>query len=226
MKKAVIALLIGMIALAGCQARRSLTYDVSLTLPDESRSLELMNATERVVNRRMHSLTVDGSAAIIPTSKDKGKLKISVHDGASGKRVSDMLAQPFSFDVRVSKENARAASQQNSSSRGTDTWLPTGITGAELQWVSPIGDRTTGKIGVEFTFSPAGQQKLADVVRKNAGKSLGMFVRGLLVTKVSIEAKKIQQHIVVIGIPSPEIANVFTDDVNVGLHARLTPVEQ
>ena len=92
-------------------------------------------------------------------------------------------------------------------------------------WIFPITNPDTKEIGAELQFNERGQKLLQDAFTGNIGKSVGIFVRDLLVSKMTISAEVLSSHILISGIPSERVAQIFADDVNVGLHAIFTPTK-
>jgi hypothetical protein len=45
-----------------------------------------------------------------------------------------------------------------------------------------------------------------------------------MVSKLKVGTEKIADHIIISGIPSYTVAQIFADDVNVGLHTTFEPL--
>jgi len=66
---------------------------------------------------------------------------------------------------------------------------------------------------------------MQQVFKENKGKSLGLFIRGALVSKLLVETDELKDDIVIRDITSHEIAEAFADDLTVGLHVRFLPID-
>ena len=201
-----------LVVLAACgSGKQTMKYTLRVVAPTDARAMELIQATERVMNRKMAAAKIaSGHATALPAGAKSGTLTITVPDGEAATKVRSMLAQPFTFDIRV--ENTTASG----SSAGSQ-WIPTALTGSALESVRAIGNSRTQAVSVELNFTSGGRTVLQSVFSQNQGKNIGIFVRGLLVSKLSVQGKTTDGRVVIEGIPSAVVAEVFADDVNVGL---------
>jgi preprotein translocase subunit SecD len=104
---------------------------------------------------------------------------------------------------------------------GHGEFAATGITEEDMVWADAAEDEQKKGV-VRLTFTPQGSQKLAAVFKENKGKSIGIFVRDRLISKLTVQTDVIEDHIVIRDIPSSELARIFVDDLNVGLHVTFT----
>lgn len=206
------------LTLAACGGIRSLTYDVRTNLSDSSKYADLFRATERVMVRRLAAAGVkDPKVTVLPSGSGSAVLTMKLPDAAGSDTAKRILSETFTFDIRVEgpKKPDQKADETN--------WLPTGVEGTDLLWIVPISNPTTKEIGVELQFSEAGRLLLEKAFKGNVGKHIGIFVRDLLVSKMTISTETLTDHIIISGIPSEHVAEIFADDVNVGIHAIFTP---
>lgn len=210
-----IALSLGL-ALASCGGPKTLTYRLQLATQDPAQRIELIDGTQRMVTRRMAAISAKGTVIASPVG-DAGKLVIKLEDGGKASSVQNFLSQPFSFELKGAMKKTPPPPPDQ------EEWTATGITGTDLQWLRAIGDKATGKIGVELIFTPEGKAKLKRVFDQFTGGELGIFVRDLLVSKLTVAGgSELDKSIIITGIPSPAVAQIFVDDVNVGLHVSFT----
>lgn len=202
--------------LAACNAGSVLTYTVETDTQDSAKNAALYQASERVIVRKLAGVKIDGvRAEIIPSFEGPATLTVSVPNANAAEATESLLKEPFTFDLRLEQPGATGAPEDVQ-------WLPTGVDGSVLDWVRPVTD-PSGEIGVELQFSPEGRVLLEEAFKGNTGENIGIFVRDLLVSKMQISTESISEHIIIGGIPSAGIAEVFADDVNVGLHVLFTP---
>jgi preprotein translocase subunit SecD len=97
----------------------------------------------------------------------------------------------------------------------------TGITQKHITWTEGGVDET-GKGRVRLTFSEEGRALLSQVIRVHPNGIVGLFVRDNLMSKMQIEGAELRKEIVITGIPTPDIATIFADDVNVGTHVTFS----
>lgn len=200
--------------LTGCNTSNTLTAAATVDSTNSGRIIELIQAAERVLTRRLAGAEVKNAVvSVAPTSGNKATVTIKLPDAAAVETGTRILSEEFTFDLRLEDGTVKNA-------EGVDVpnWVATGINGSHLVWIQPIRDQETNDVGVELLFSDDGRQILNKIFAENVGKDLGIFVRDLLVSKLSIPAEPIGESIIISGIPSAKVAEIFADDVNVGLH--------
>jgi preprotein translocase subunit SecD len=211
-------LLIGsLMLLTACGSSVSLTFTAKSSLNDEGKNALLFQAAERVFTRRLAAFDVKSpNVKVVPKDTMTASISMTVPP-ASVKTVQRIAADPFTFDIRLEDgviKDSKGVEQTN--------WVPTGIDGSMLTWIQPVRSPDESQVGVELEFSELGQSNLQKAFTGNAGKDVGIFVRDLLVSKMKINSDKVSEHIIIGGIPSAKVAEIFADDVNVGLHLSFT----
>lgn len=218
MRKSLTLFLLSATLLAACNSEKTLSYDLTFTPTDSGKNLELVSAVERVVKRRMAALNVEGTVVVVPSPDQSAKLTAKVNGRANAKKVEETLAKPFEFDLRVQKTEEIDPNKEIG-----ENWTTTGVTGKDIVWARVVGDRVSGQIGVELQITPEAKGRLQAVFDANVGRKVGIFVRDFLVSDFTIGTNKLQERLVVSGIPNTTVAQVFADDVNVGLQVQFTP---
>lgn len=207
---------IGLLALlTACgSGEQTIVQPMVIRSTDASRTMSLIQSTERVMNRRLAGANIqNGHATTIPTGTNTATLTLTLPDAAAVTKAKAILKEPFFFDLRIEKPKINVPNEEPI----TSDWIPTALTGSSLVWVQPVGDNATGEVSIELQFTDAGRKILETVFRENKGKHIGIFVRDLLVSKLSVTDGKISDRVVIGGIPSSKVAEIFADDVNTGL---------
>lgn len=215
-----LSLLLSALAIIGLSAcsRAGTTVQYTVTTDtDAGRSAYLFSAVERVISSRLAVAGYkDASVRVTPTGPTTATLSVPVIDDAMQAAVDYIAADPFSIEMRLEDETVETGAD--------DRWVATGIDASSLDWVLPIGDRKSGSISIELQFSADGRAALQRVFRDNPGRKLGIMVRGLLMSAITIPTHgTIEDRIIIKGVPSEKAAEIFAADVNVGLHISLTP---
>lgn len=204
--------------LAACGAQKTAEFSLNIKNADEAKTMMLIQASEQVMQRRLAAAGVsDAVVTAIPDGENVGKLTVQSKDDKGIKEALLIAKEPFTFELRIEKQPGTTPSAPDIN------WNPTAVNNDAVVWLRPVGNKDTGSIGVELELSEQGRKDLADVFRKNKGKNLGIFVRGLLVSTMKIQSETLEERVVIDGVPSQRIAEVFSDDVNVGLHVTMTP---
>lgn len=206
-----------LMVLAACGSSVQLAYTAKSSVNDAGRNTLIFQATERVLTRRLAAVNVASPrVTVIPQDATTATVNMTV-PGASVDTVNRIVSDPFTFEIRLAKGVTKDAAGVEQ----TD-WQPTGVDGTMLDWVQPVQNTDGSAIGVELRFNETGRTKLKEAFRGNKGKDVGIFVRDLLVSKLKINTEVPDEHIVISGIPSAKVAEIFADDVNVGLHISFT----
>ncbi len=215
-----IGLTLAFMVLTGCAETSTLVYSVTTNIAESGKSLQIFQASERVMIRRLAGADVKNPLVIVvPSGSGSAVMTIHTQDAAGKETAERILAESFTFDIRLEGPKMPEALPDEIN------WVPTGIDGSTLLWITPISNPTTKEVGVELHFNDIGQKLLQEAFKDNVGKSLGIFVRDLLVSKMTISTTQVSDHILISGIPSERVAQIFADDVNVGLHAIFTPLK-
>lgn len=208
------------VALAGCAGPMTLTYSVTSNIAGDGQSFAVFEASERVMTRRLAGADVRNAVVtVLPSGSGSAVMTLKVPDTEGAATADRILSEPFTFDIRLEGPKLPEMLEDETN------WLPTGVDGSMLLWVIPIANPDTQEIGVELQFNEQGRALLATAFQGNQGKSVGIFVRDLLVSRMMITTDEVAANIIISGIPSERVAQIFADDVNVGLHAIFTKTQ-
>jgi hypothetical protein len=207
--------------LAGCGSS-VLSYRLTYDTQDAARKTELSQAAERVLGRRLIGLKQDNvQPSDIKISADENTVEVHAASAAIANELTRQLTQPFTMSIMIQTESGASADLSNPKFGSFDQ---TGITEKDFDWVKAGNSGTMkGKGAVLLTFTKDGGVKLQEIFSANRGKTIGVFVRGLLMSRKVVTPQDTQESILVDGVPSAELASVFADDVNVGLHVKFAP---
>jgi len=223
---AVSLLSLSLLTLAACKGNKenlseNLSYVLTFKTPDAAKRIELMNAATRVVQARVESMGGKVANQKVKPTNDTALLTLNISDLALVPPLTDGLTSPLSFRIMRKAEEKETADITVEQFGG---FKETGLTEKELAWLSAAADTKsnppTGIVVVELT--PEGKTIFQEIAKKYKGKALGIFVRGRLVSMMN-DVKDAQESIVISGIPTPQIATLFADDINVGLHVVFAP---
>jgi len=207
-----------LLALAGCAPKQAMTYNAVIDAEDSAKVMTLIQASERVLIRRLAAAQVQKSiVTVVPTGGKNALVTLKLPNEEAREAAERILSDPFTFEIKIDGGVK--------TDTGETDWQATGIDGTMLTWIQPIRDSKTGTLAVELQFTPEGRTALAASFKNNRGKDIGIFVRDLLVSKLRVESDAPAESILISGIPSEKVAEIFADDVNVGLHVVFTPAK-
>lgn len=220
MKKLLTSSLLALFVVA-CGSATVLTYSVEFTTEDTGRMSDLSIATRHIVERRLARLggnltnyTVDYDADTNATT-----ITLEVDNAAVAQQLNEEMQSPFTFEVRYAVEDLQEGDIET---EGTGNFRASGITKNDIDWV--IGESTEPPLTlgrVQIAFTEEGAAKMKELFAEQAGNTIGLFVRDRLTAAVQISGE-FEKILVIDGLPNGDIANVFADDLNVGIHMTFT----
>lgn len=220
MKRLLLGLSASML-LFGCSSQTTVTYNLSFNVSDPQDRQELTVASQRVIERRLEHLNEPILSDSIDTSKQPTSVTVTMPDKGAAQELTRELAEPFKVRIMAQTASGETA---DITVQGQGGFKETGITENDIQWVDSRTDPSTNKGEVGIQLTPAGQRKMQTLFSQEVGKNIGIFVRDQLVSKLLVSSPDAPSTLIISNIPSPDIAEVFADDMNVGLHVTFTPV--
>ncbi|PIR52562.1 hypothetical protein COU76_05920 [Candidatus Peregrinibacteria bacterium CG10_big_fil_rev_8_21_14_0_10_49_10] len=197
----------------------SVSYDVQTNTDDAEVQSALLAASLRVVERRMASLGEPVLDLNMEQNGEGNTLYVEAQEQAALDILSDLLSAPF--DLQVMKQATVEEADQVVEGHGG--FKQVGINQDDIMWLS-ASEEPGGKGRVTITFSEEGRGKMGKLFKENKGKFIGIFVRSQLVSKLLVETDELKDDIVITDIPTVQLAHVFADDVNVGIHMTFRPL--
>lgn len=214
------------ILLAGCNSQTTVRYHLTFNVSDSQAQDSLAFASQRVVERRLEHLSEPIISDTIDSSKKPVTLTITVPHKSAADELTKELTAPFSLQIMAQTGSGETA---DITVEGQGGFKQSGITEKDLTGVVSHKD-ADGKGEVALLLTKDGQAKMQQLFKQTVGSNIGIFVREggapdyQLVSKLHVETTTAPQNIVISNIPSSDLADVFADDMNVGLHVTFTPV--
>jgi hypothetical protein len=192
---------------------------------EAGKRLELQSALERAVEGRIGAMDIVGPVVTVAPKGDDATLTISnIKKSTERTMINERVTQPFSFVIKVELPTESGAITANASAASTlGNWQETGITQTDIKGVQVLYDSKSGESAIEILPTTEGHLKFEKVFADSEGKSLGIFVRDLLISKLVVQGTTNNERILITGVPSVDIAKAFADDVNVGISLTITP---
>ena len=221
MKKLIAPALFALFLAACGDIPTNLTYNVTFTTEDSGRMTDLSLATRHVVERRLSRL--EGNLIDYDIDYDEESkattIEVEVDNAKAAAVLNEEMITPFTFEVRYLVEEAE---EGDITVEGAGSFRATGIDKSYVDWV--VGQTTEpplnrGRVLIGFTDDSA--EQVQTLFTEQAGNTIGLFVRGRLTAAVQIDGE-FEKVLVIEGLPSGEIAKIFADDMNVGIHMIFT----
>ncbi len=206
-----------LLLLTGCRGA-SADYTLIFDLPDEDKRSQLASASMRIVERRLLAMGEEPLEKELRAENGETHLQLTLVNGTIKEILTEQLTALFA--LRFMKESAPG---KGIAVEGHGSFEETGVTEDHFLWMISSVDETTGKGRVQILFTEEGRKRMGQVFKENKGKYIGLFIRNNLVSKLLVESQELKEDIVITDIPTAELATVFADDVNVGLHVTFVP---
>jgi hypothetical protein len=218
MKKIFPLLFVALMVCTACAPKpATFTYSLRFDLPETSKQMALVQATESVVKRKLKAIDIT-NASVLTSFTGSGAGKLSIQANSDQKKMIDgLLSEKFTFEIKGEKKVPVSGQVPN-----PENWEQTGMTSDMLLWAS-ASSSSNGTATIDLEFNSAGQKILLETFKKYEGRSIGIFVRDFLVSKLKVEGTAHPDRVVITGVPSAQVAKIFVDDVNVGIHTSITP---
>lgn len=207
--------------LAACSSQQTVRYELTIQSSDQAEREGLVTTSMQVVQRRLAALEEMPIKQTINTTATKPVLVLTLKNKEVADALTQRMVQPF--DVEIMAE-AQPNEKPDVTIEGQGGFMSTGITEKDLLWVEAARNNKTNKGAARILLTEDGKKKLQTLFKKMQGKNIGIFVRGSLVSKLLVKGNDTQDVIYIGDIPSPDIAQIFADDMNVGLHVTFTLV--
>lgn len=208
----------GMLLLAACggPAQASYTLSIRAETPEDRQTLALQSM--HVIERRLDAMGEILADKEVKNESGAYSINIAAKHRKALEALTEQLTEPFSLTIMVQAP----AEEATLTVEGQGGFKETGITQDDLVWAQSRDDGS-GRGEVRLVFTDAGQGELRELFKTAAGKKIGIFVRGQLVSLTSATEGDVSSDITIRGIPDMKIAQVFADDVNVGINVTFTP---
>lgn len=210
-----------LLLLAACSAT-TLRYQLTITLTDEAKQAELLQASRRVIERRLENYSEVAESISVKNTGDKPEIEVVVGSSDAAQFLTEDLTAPFKLRIM---QGATPGDTDTLVVEGHGPFAETGVEEEHVTWFQAAADTNPEKGRVTISFSPEGRDLMSKVFKENKGKYIGLFVRDRLVSKLLVDTDEVKDDILITEIPSLEIAEIFADDVNTGLHVTFTPLE-
>ncbi|MEI8230204.1 MAG: hypothetical protein WCG83_03620 [Candidatus Peregrinibacteria bacterium] len=200
-----------LLLLAGCGTPAPVRLRLTLHTADPAQRTELIGAAQRVITSRLVRITEEKPAIAMTTEGSGALLSVTIADPKIADEITQEMLRPFSLMLMLKSTGSGGDIQV----QNVGWFTKTDITEKEVTWVQ--SGQTTGRQSeVAIRFTADGQKRMEALFKGNQGRSIGLFVRGKLMSILPSTGKAPGENLMITGIPSPEIAAIFADDVNVG----------
>jgi len=204
-------------ACGGSLTSEKATYALTINMTGATVVDNLTNAAMRVVERRIDAMGVvnqknefgEGNKSIIVSMPDKEGID----------ELTRQLTRPFVLEVVKQTESG---STPDFTVEKLGGFSKTNIGTADFVGVE-VGTDANKKARARMILTTEGRQKLKTLLAEQDGKMIGIFLHDRLISAFEASSSNQVEDLQIQNIPNLLMAEVFMDDVNVGLHVVFTP---
>lgn len=207
------------LVLAACASQHTARFALSFDITDKSVQQSLTATSMRVIARRVEHLNEKMLASNTETKGSGTTISVTLSTADGVATLIQELTSPFKVRVMAQTGSGETA---DITVRDRGGFRETGITEKDLQWVDARKNPANDKGEVRLDFTKDGQKKMQALFKQIIGHDIGLFVRDKLVSQLHVQTDSPPESIVIHDVPSADIAQVFADDMDVGLHVTFT----
>ncbi len=216
MKKFLLPALFALI-LTACGESSTISMTGTFVTGGKDDKAELILATKSIAERRLARLDADLVDFDVTYNDDNtADISISGSDKEAMQQLLMEMTTPFVIELRLEAEEFQEGDIEV---ENLGFFRTTGIGNEDISWVlsrTMEGALEQGEVMIQFTEQ--GATKMQELFAGNVGKSVGLFIRGQLTANFAIQSENFGTSIVIPNVPSPELAKIFADDMNVGIN--------
>ena len=200
----------------------SLTYQADMAGIPSGQQSSALKAEQTVIERRVNLFGV--SEPIVQTATlSNGQSRIIVElPGISDLNQAESIVGTTA-QLSFWEEGASGSAKIASSSAlplGLTSVLTnpheTNLTGSDIQQTSVTFDQNTGKPQVQLVFTSQGQQKFADITKRNINKPLAIVLDNQLIEAPTVQTAILTGDAVISGSFTTDQANQLSTELNAG----------
>lgn len=207
--------------LTACSTQQTVKYRLDFDIEDKNIQQSLLTTSQEVIERRLAHLGKQMVSKSVEIVDGKPVLHITLPDADTAKALTDELTEPFNLTV-MGETGPGEKVDVTIQDRGNYT--KSDITEQDFEWVEARKDPNSNKGEVGLKLTDEGKTKIQALFKRMKGKSVGIFVRGNLVSLLKVETDQVPNDLIIHDVPSADIAQIFADDMDTGLHVIFTPV--
>ncbi|NLG07366.1 hypothetical protein GX553_02845 [Candidatus Peribacteria bacterium] len=218
--------MLAFILLVACNrnGNEGITFSIDIDAIGQQYSQELLQSASRMLRRRVIAIAAQQDIQMqetdVQVEEDGTNLTVQISDEDMRQQLATEMRDPFTMqfmeEVPLDMAEVIVAETQGFKS------IP--LTEEDIAWLH-IAHQDENGAQVLITFTENGAAQKRELFAERIEQNIGIFVRGMPVYKMLVESDDAEEDTLTINIPHAELAEVFVDDVNVGLRTTFSVVE-
>ncbi|MDP7477063.1 MAG: hypothetical protein QF442_01290 [Candidatus Peribacteraceae bacterium] len=203
--------------LTSCGQSSTLSYDVEFKSNDRNRMANLTLATKRIVTRRLRRFDSNLLDYDVDYGEGTASISIEVDNAKAANALDEEMLAPLVLEIRTQVEEALEGDIEV---EGQGFFRASTISSDDFDWV--VGGKSqSGPNGqVTLIMTDEGSENMKKIFADHQDESIGLFLRGRLTALFTANGENFEQSIVIPNVPTEQMAEIFADDMNVGIHMK------
>jgi hypothetical protein len=204
------------LTLAACSSGEpvAVRYDINYRDLPINKVDVILDSVQHVIQGRLASLNTTPADLKVVASGSGAIATLSIPADAADE-LTRQLTSPYT--LRFLRQSGSGETVTQSVAK-YGNFSDSGLTEEHVLWVEAGTDKD-GLGTVSIALNDAGHTLLKTLSASDAGRQYGLFAKGRLISLFTMQAS-FGGDISLEKIPSPDLAAIFADDVNVGLHVN------
>lgn len=203
----------------------SVRYVLTSDLTDQERLSQVPATVKRLLENRV--LALDGVTKSVTVEQDAKGFTAVVTLSGSDMSILDTLTERITEPLTIRFMTEAPLEEADIVIAETEGYKETKLTEDHIDWMTWSAHPVLNTGEVTIVLTEEGKALRKEIFGQNVGKNIGIFVKQRPVYKLTVDENDDEQpdSVVLRNIPSPEMAQIFADDMNIGLHVTFTPVQ-
>lgn len=203
----------------------TVSYKLTTDLTDASRIETLPTVVQRLLENRL--IALDSFAREVKVTPEGDDYMVTVTLSGSNMTVLDTLTERITEPLTIRFMKEVPLEEADIIIADTEGYKETMLTEDHIVWLTHRTHPVLKNGEVIIEFSEKGKELRKQIFEENKGNNIGVFVKGRPIYKLLVDENDEEDTdtVVLRNIPNPEMAQIFADDMNVGLHVTFSPVQ-
>jgi protein-export membrane protein SecD len=205
-----------------------LTYRADTSAVKNGDVAGAMDSLRKTVERRINVFGVSEpivqveSGGLFSEAQDSNRLIVELPGITDINQAVEMIGKTpilefrLAGDASAQAELAVASSSEEIAAAMAKAYIPTGLTGSQLQKASLVFSQTSTSPIISLAFNPEGQQLLSELTKNNVGKAMAIFLDGNILSAPTIREEIPNGQAQITGQFTAEEAKQLVQDLNYG----------
>lgn len=161
-----------------------LVFEADMSKVPAEKKTEALQGVRDIIERRVNLFGISEPTVQLSTFEDKSRIIVELPGISDTKQAINLIGQTAQLVFAEVKEVPGVKGASPSAQ-----FIPTNLTGADLESASVVFDSQTGKPAISLQFSKEGGDKFAEITGRNVGKQLPIVLDNQIISAPVVEGQ-------------------------------------